>query len=85
MAATVVQQTLRTQLRASLKSGKDADKIVESVRQSLDYIKELEPHTREIVVRCYQEAENAAFGASVLFVCWSLICVCFIREKKLSR
>jgi hypothetical protein len=85
MAATVVQQTLRTQLRASLKSGIDADKIVERVRQSLDYIKELEPHTREIVVRCYQEAENAAFGASVLFVCGSLICVCFIREKKLSR
>ncbi|KAE9379232.1 MFS multidrug transporter [Stipitochalara longipes BDJ] len=85
MAATIVQQSLRTQLRASLKDGKDADKIVERVRQSLDYIKELEPHTRAIVIRCYQKAENASFGVSVLLVCGTLLCVVFISEKKLSR
>lgn len=85
MAATIVQQSLRTQLKSSLKSGKDADKIVERVRQSLDYIKELEPDIRAIVVRCYQKAENAAFGISVLLVGGTLVCVCFIREKKLSR
>ncbi len=85
IAATVVQQSLRMQLRANLKSGKDADRIVERVRQSLDYIKELKPHIREIVIRCYQKAENASFGMSVLIVCGALICACFIREKKLSR
>lgn len=85
MAATIVQQSLRTQLRENLKNGKDADKIVERVRQSLDYIKELEHDTREIVIRCYQRAENTSFGMSVLIVCGMLICACFIREKKLSR
>jgi hypothetical protein len=85
LAATIVQQSLRTQLRASLKEGKDADKIVERVRQSLDYIKELEPRTREIVIRCYQKAENVSFGVLVLLVCGTLVCACFIREKKLSR
>jgi hypothetical protein len=73
------------QLRANMKSGKDADKIVERVRQSLDYIKELEPRIREIVIQCYQKAENTSFGMSVLIVCGALTCACFIREKKLGR
>ena len=85
MAATIVQQSLRTQLRSSLKDGKDVDKIVERVRQSLDYIKELEPHTRAIVIRCYQNAEIASFGVSALLVCGTLVCVFFITEKRLSK
>lgn len=72
-------------MRESLKNGKDVDEIVERVRQSLDYIKELEPGTRRIVLRCYQRAENTSFGMSVLIVCGMLICACFIREKRLSR
>jgi len=85
LAATVVQQSLRTQLRASLNNGKEADKIVERVRQSLDYIQELEPHTRAIVQRCYQMATNTSFGMAVIFVLGVLVSVVFIREKKLSR
>jgi hypothetical protein len=85
LVATVVQQSLRMQLRANLKSGKDADEIVQRVRQSLDYIKKLEPNTREVVIRCYQKAENTSFGMSVLIVCGALMCACFIREKNLSR
>lgn len=85
MAATVVQQSLRTQLRASLGSGDEADKLVDRVRQSLDVIKDLEPHTRGIVRRCYQQATNASFGISFLIVCAGMLCACFIREKKLSR
>lgn len=73
------------QLRAKLKSEKDADKIVDRVRQSLDYIKELEPHIRETVIRCYQKAENTSFGMSVLIVCGALTCACFISERKLGR
>src|SRR6202035_5858124 len=49
ISATVVQQSLRTQLRARLNDGDQADKIVERVRQSLDYINKLDPVTREIV------------------------------------
>jgi hypothetical protein len=85
LSATVVQQSLRTQLRANLKNGREADKIVERVRQSLDYIKELSPHTRQIVRQCYQTATNAAFGMSIGIVCFALIASRFIREKKLSK
>ena len=85
IAATVVQQSLRTQLKNSLSSGHKADKIVERVRQSLDYIKELEPHTRDIVRHCYQKATNTSFGLSIVVVCGALISSWFISEKKLSR
>ncbi|TAQ91243.1 hypothetical protein B7494_g459 [Chlorociboria aeruginascens] len=66
LASTVVQQSLRTQLRSSLDSGHDADEIVDRVRQSLDYIKELEPQTRSIVRLCYQRATSASFGMSII-------------------
>jgi hypothetical protein len=50
---TVSQQALRTQLRARLDSECDADEIIKRVRQSLDFIEQLEPQTREIVRKCY--------------------------------
>lgn len=85
LAATVVQQNLRTRLGASLKSGKDADEIVDHVRQSLDYIKQLEPAIRILVRKCYQMSTNAAFGMSIGFITCALVSSFYIREKKLSR
>jgi hypothetical protein len=85
LSSTVVQQALRTQLRDRLKSGKEVDKIVEGVRKSLDYIKELEPDVREVVRGCYRRATNASFGVSIGVITLALVSSWFIREKKLSR
>lgn len=85
LAATVVQQSLRTRLRSSLKSGKQADEIVNHVRQSLDYIKKLEPQIRVLVRNCYQMSTNSAFGMSIAFIACALVCSLYLREKKLSR
>ncbi|KAH7418441.1 putative MFS multidrug transporter [Cadophora sp. MPI-SDFR-AT-0126] len=85
MAATVVQQRLRVGLRSALDSGKEADTIVEGVRQSLDFIEGLEPGVRKVVRHCYQLATNAAFAVSVGVICMALVCACFIREKRLSK
>jgi hypothetical protein len=85
VAATVVQQRLRVELREKLESGKEADEIVERVRQSLDAIKTLEPGIRMIVRRCYQSATNASFAVSILVMCIALVASCFIREKRLSK
>ena len=84
ISSTVVQQSLRTQLREKL-SGDQADEIVERVRQSLEYIIELDPATRELVRLCYQKATNAAFGLAVVLVCGSLVSSFYIKEKKLSK
>jgi predicted MFS family arabinose efflux permease len=85
IAATVVQQRLRVELRNRLENGKEADEIVEHVRQSLDFIKTLEPGVRVIVRKCYQSATNACFALSILVMCFALVASCFIKEKKLSR
>ncbi|OWO98496.1 MFS multidrug transporter [Marssonina coronariae] len=70
LAATVVQQSLRTRLIETLDSGEEADRIVEGVRKSLEFIKELEPAVGTLVRECYQLATNAAFGLGVaLIVC----------------
>ena len=62
-----------------------ADNIVRRVRQSLDYINELEPHMKDLVRGCYQRAINAAFGLSVVIVCLALVSAFFIRAKKLGK
>jgi len=85
VAATVVQLRLREQLKQRLNSGHAADKIVEHVRQSLDYIKQLDPQTRDIVRLCYQKATTAAFAVSVCIACASFLSTWWIREKKLSK
>jgi len=84
ITSTVVQQSLRTQLREKL-NGDQADKIVERVRQSLEYINELDPATRELVRSCYQKATNAAFGLAIVLVCGALVSSFYIKEKKLSK
>jgi Major Facilitator Superfamily len=85
ISATVVQQSLRTQLRARLPDGDEADKIVERVRQSLDYINKLDPKTRDLVRACYQRATNMSFGLTVVLVSGALVSAFYIREKRLSK
>ena len=85
LASTVVQQMLRTLLKERLESGHEAERIVMKVRESLEYIKVLDPKTREIVVRCYQKATNAAFGLAVGFAIMGLVSSFWIKESKLKR
>lgn len=62
LSATVVQQTLRTQLQERMSNGKDAEQIVKRVRESLDYVKTLEPEVREAVRQCYGTATRNGFA-----------------------
>ncbi|KAI9807872.1 MAG: hypothetical protein M1825_005178 [Sarcosagium campestre] len=85
LSATVVQQSLRMHLRAALNSGRDADHIVKKVRQSLEYIKTLEPGVRDIVRDCYGNATQAGFLLQLCIVAGAMVSAFWIREKKLSR
>ncbi|EDN11341.1 conserved hypothetical protein [Histoplasma mississippiense (nom. inval.)] len=84
-ASTIVQQSLRSGLRSALGDNKDIDKIVNGVRQSLDFINTLDPQTSRIVRDCYGIATNHAFGLSIVVVFFTTISALFIREKALSR
>lgn len=72
----VVQQTLRMQLQTHLRNGKDADRIVEGVRQSLEYIQTLEPGVQEVVKECYGVAIRAGFGVMLATFAFSALSCC---------
>ena len=81
LSATVVQQSLRTQLRARLSPGEDADRIIREVRQSLEYIKTLEPETRVIVRGCYEIATRNGFGFMLAVVSLAMLSSCALRTS----
>lgn len=76
LSATVVQQTLGTQLRDRLGSGKDADEIAQRVRESLEFVKTLEPRLQEIVRQCYGTSIRNSFGLMLVIVSFALISSC---------
>jgi len=85
LITTVVNQILRTQLESKFGSGREAEKIVEGVRRSLDYIRTLDPEVAAVVRECYAEATRHGFGLMVIVVFGSAVSAFFIREKRLSK
>ncbi|OTB18035.1 hypothetical protein K445DRAFT_73822 [Daldinia sp. EC12] len=85
ISTAVLQQVLRTQLAAAL--GGDGDKareIEEGVRQSLDYIRTLDPAIAETVRACYAVAVQWAFIPAAVLAAGALVSSTFIKEKKLE-
>jgi hypothetical protein len=85
LASTVVQQVLRDRLQLGLRDSKDVDQIVEKVRESLDFIKTLDPATARIVRDSYGWSTNKGFAFLAVVVFFALLSSCFIRESKLNR
>ena len=81
LTASVVQQSLRDKLREHLTSEKDAEKIVKRVRQSLDYVKTLEPAVREAVRQCYAISTRNGFVFLLGVACCAMLASC---KSKLS-
>lgn len=85
LSSTIVQQLLRERLRSDLHDSKDVDQIVSGVRESLDFIKTLDPAIAKIVRNCYGWSTNKGFAFMVVAVFFALISACFMRESKLNR
>ncbi|KAI9733119.1 MAG: hypothetical protein M1834_003666 [Cirrosporium novae-zelandiae] len=84
LGSTIVQQSLRNNLRAGLSNSGDADNISKKVRQSLDYIKKLNPQEKAVVVQSYGDAIRSSYLFVIGISACALISSFFIREKKLS-
>lgn len=85
LASVVVQQILRTQLHSRLEASHDADNIAEKVRQSIDYIRNLEPHVREVVISCYVNAITGAFTLAFVYAVLAFVFSLGVREKSLGK
>jgi predicted MFS family arabinose efflux permease len=85
LSSTVIQQSLRNSLREALGSGKEAEKVVQKVRKSLDAIKTLDPKVAQVVRDCYEHAVTNGFALMVGITFLAVVSSVFIREKRLSR
>ncbi|KAI2470401.1 MFS general substrate transporter [Annulohypoxylon bovei var. microspora] len=85
ISTAVLQQVLRTGLAASLGDDDNrAREIEEGVRQSLDYIRGLEPEIANIVRSCYAVAVQWAFVPVVIVAFSALLAAAWVRERKLE-
>jgi MFS family permease len=85
LGSTTIQQSLRSNLKDALGSGKEAEEIVQKVRRSLDAIKGLDPKVMQVVRDCYQHAVINGFALMVGIVFLAVVSSIFVREKRLSR
>ncbi|KAJ7594557.1 MFS general substrate transporter [Mycena floridula] len=85
VGSMLVQSTLRSSLREKLYGHQigDIDELVRRVRESLDYIKDLDPVTRGIVEASYEESIHLALWLSVGLAGCAVISSLFIKEKPL--
>ena len=80
LAASIVQQSLRDQLREHLNGGKDADEIVKRIRESLDYVTTLKPAVQEAVRQCYARSTGNGFAFTLGIACCGMLSSCKSKE-----
>lgn len=54
------------------------------VRESLEYLEQLEPAVREKVIRAYEDGLQAAFWFTVALSAITVVVSLFIKEKQLG-
>lgn len=85
LCATAANSALKSALKKELGDGKNAEDIARRVRQSLEYVKTLEPELADIVKHCYGKSTQAAFTVGLILVYGSAVSALFLKEKKLGR
>lgn len=79
LTASIIQQSLKNQLQEHLNSEKDAEEIVKRVRESLDYVRTLEPAVREAVRQCYASATRSGFVFVLAIGCCAMLASCELK------
>ncbi|KAL9710035.1 hypothetical protein Ac2012v2_007097 [Leucoagaricus gongylophorus] len=84
ISGTLVQSTLRSVLYRTL-HGKNVERVVHRVRESLDYLAELDLETQLVVRSAYADAVHNVLIFSVSMAMAAMISSWFIIEKPLTR
>ena len=90
LAASVVQQSLRDQLQEHFNNGKDVGEIVKRIRESLEYVKTLEPAKQDVVRQCYGTSTRNGFIFVLGIAFCAMLSSCkstvgFMLDKRLMR
>ncbi|KAJ3832547.1 MFS general substrate transporter [Lentinula raphanica] len=84
IGSTILQDVLRSILRERL-TGQDIDEVVRRVRESLEYLTELDQSTRTIVLGAYEVAIRKSMWFSFSMGICALVASLFINEVPLNR
>ena len=84
LSSSVVQQSLRNQLREQLNHGENADEVVKRVRQSLDYVNTLEPAVRRAVRQCFATSTRNGFVFVLGIACCAMLASCKLMLSYLA-
>ncbi|KAJ3780548.1 member of the major facilitator superfamily [Lentinula aff. detonsa] len=84
IGSTILQDVLRSILRQRL-TGQDITQIVRRVRESLEYLDELDQTTRTIVLGAYEDAIQRTMWFSFSMGICALVASFFIKEVPLNR
>ncbi|KAL8688127.1 MAG: hypothetical protein Q9218_005881 [Villophora microphyllina] len=84
LVGLVIQQVLGMRLRESLDTV-DADRIIDRIATSLDFIKELRPEVQATVRECYSEGIQSGFIMCVGLLAVAALSVVWWREKKMAK
>ncbi|TFK53454.1 MFS general substrate transporter, partial [Heliocybe sulcata] len=84
--STLIQNKLRHLLAQRLIGRSlDIEEVARGVRESLDFIKQLEPEVQAVVRQSYGDAFPSAFWFSVATAGVALIASCYVKEKSLAK
>ena len=84
LCGILIQRVLDAQLHTHLEPH-EANRVVERIRQSIEYIKEFPEETRAVIRECYGAAVQAGFAMSSGVLAAVAFCVLFWKEKRLDR
>ena len=55
------------------------------MRENLNYLNQLDPHTKAVVIRSYEDALQVTFVFTVVMSACSMFFSLFVREKDLTQ
>ena len=84
LGAAVGLSLVGMRLRSSL-NPQEAERIIEGIAQSLEFIKDLSPELQKVVRNCYGVGIQAGFGMCVALLACAAFSTFWWREKKLER
>ncbi|KAK9899963.1 MFS general substrate transporter [Cystobasidium minutum MCA 4210] len=83
VSTSILQQSLKNNLTKYF-SGKHADKIIDKIRQNVDYIRELQGNERAAAIASYWSAMHNVFLAVMIAAILAFVSLLFIQQHHLA-
>jgi MFS family permease len=84
VSTVILKERLRSILSTALKGVKDKERIISDAASSVESIRHLKPHIRDIVTGAYVDGLRASFAASIVFAVCGVAVAISLRERRFT-